>query len=321
MGEPKTFYFHNLSNSTSFELKDDTILGRGEDVDITIYDDKISGKHLHITVNEDSVFVKDLDTSNGTLINGLEIKANNKYEVSENDKVVIGRVTLLFSESHELPNEKTNQQDNLRELESLGLGGVEIEFEGGHQYASESADLESPKRQIRNENLKIKKIQRELLKIDSKMDRKKEFLDKLEELKNKNIEILKVGPSLKEKYEENYEEWKGINLKLKKIEREQNKLKEIRLTLAPVMEKFETYKEVTLEQSDLLAEVKRLSRENLNAKKKDCTDRIKELHESIFRCEERLNEIAREKEKEKEREKERIRKQIADLQAKLDETG
>jgi pSer/pThr/pTyr-binding forkhead associated (FHA) protein len=321
MGEPKTFYFHNLSNSTSFELKDDTIIGRGEDADITIYDDKISSKHLHITVNENSVFVKDLDTSNGTLINGLEVKPNSKYEVSESDKIVIGRVTLLCSESPDLVNEKTNQQDNLRELESLNLSGVEIEFEGGHQYAGDSIDLESPKRKIRNENLKIKKIERELIKIDSKIERKKEFLEKLEELKNKNIEILKVGPSLKEKYDESYEEWKGINLKLKKIEREHNKLKETRLTLSPIMEKYESYKEVSLEQSDLLSEVKRLSRENLSAKRKECSDRIGELHQSIFQCEERINEMAREKEKEKEREKERIRKQIADLQAKLDETG
>jgi pSer/pThr/pTyr-binding forkhead associated (FHA) protein len=321
MGETKPFYFHNLSNSSSFELIDDTLIGRADSSDITIYDDKISGKHLHLTVNDDSIFIKDLGTSNGTLLNGLEIVAKQKYEVREGDKIVIGRITLLLSKTKHLENNQTSQQDNLRELDSFDKSGVELEFEGGHKFIAEVGDMEAPKKMIRNENIKIKKIKRELDKIDSKMERKKDFLVKLEELKSEHVEILEEGPKLKKIYNENLDEWKGINLKLKKIEREHNKLKELRLKISPVMEKYEIYKEIALEQSNLLNEVKSLSRENLNAKKKGCNDRIDELQKNIFTCEQKILELDLERQREKERDKERIKKQIAELQAKLDETG
>ena len=47
-------------------------LGRGTEVDIQIQDPGISRKHLVITV-EDKVIVKDLNSTNGTYINGERI--------------------------------------------------------------------------------------------------------------------------------------------------------------------------------------------------------------------------------------------------------
>lgn len=303
-------------------MKDGFIIGRGEKADITILDDKISSKHLHITVNENNVFIKDLDTSNGTVKNGVELKSMSKYEVQEDDKVVIGRITLVFSDQKELKSDtNSHKQANLREIQSFEGEGISIEFEGGHEYAYNPGEIDGPRKQIRTNNFKIKKIHREIEKIDAKAEQKQEFSKRLEQLEAEKVELLKEGPELKEKYEKHYEEWKDISLKIKKAERELNKLKESREIISPVMEKYEEFQAVSEEKNDLISEIKRLGRENLGNKKRDCFSRIKELEQGIIACEQQINDIAQEKERHKEREKQRIRDQIAQLQAKLDETG
>ena len=58
------------------------VLGRGTDVDIQINDSGISRKHLSIEVSE-SIFIKDLNSTNGTFVNGEKItEFNTKDEVN-----------------------------------------------------------------------------------------------------------------------------------------------------------------------------------------------------------------------------------------------
>ena len=55
------------------------VLGRGTDVDIQINDSGISRKHLSIEVSE-SIFIKDLNSTNGTFINGEKITEFNTVD-------------------------------------------------------------------------------------------------------------------------------------------------------------------------------------------------------------------------------------------------
>lgn len=58
------------------------VLGRGTDVDIQINDSGISRKHLSIEVSE-SIFIKDLNSTNGTFVNGEKItEFNTEDEVT-----------------------------------------------------------------------------------------------------------------------------------------------------------------------------------------------------------------------------------------------
>jgi hypothetical protein len=52
----------------------ENILGRSEELDFILPVDGISKNHFSITVTEDSAFLKDLDSSNGTFLNGKLIK-------------------------------------------------------------------------------------------------------------------------------------------------------------------------------------------------------------------------------------------------------
>lgn len=72
-----------------FELPDQgLVIGRNADVDITISDPLVSGRHAHIMRENGSWIVRDLESSNGTYVNGSSIsstplKAGDVIEVGE----------------------------------------------------------------------------------------------------------------------------------------------------------------------------------------------------------------------------------------------
>jgi pSer/pThr/pTyr-binding forkhead associated (FHA) protein len=75
----------------SFELPEgrSLIVGRGLTSDIAIYDPTISRRHAELTVGPEGVEVRDLDSSNGTCINGTRITSG---QLSVNDTITFGKV-------------------------------------------------------------------------------------------------------------------------------------------------------------------------------------------------------------------------------------
>lgn len=70
-------------------------IGRGQDNDIVINDPQISRNHLQLIQKDDgTVSVVDLNSSNGTYVNGHRL--NGEYILSKNDTILIGRTTLQW---------------------------------------------------------------------------------------------------------------------------------------------------------------------------------------------------------------------------------
>lgn len=75
-------------------------LGRNDDNDIQLDDAAVSSKHAKITIepNEyldghDDVYIEDLDSTNGTQVNGLAIQ---RYLLKNGDQVQIGKHRLSY---------------------------------------------------------------------------------------------------------------------------------------------------------------------------------------------------------------------------------
>ena len=72
------------------ELREgENTLGRSSECDHQISVDGVSKKHMQVTVNNDSAYVEDLGSSNGTFINGKLIK---KATVKDGDKIALPNV-------------------------------------------------------------------------------------------------------------------------------------------------------------------------------------------------------------------------------------
>ncbi len=73
--------------------KERVTIGRAPDNDVALNDKAASGHHaVVITILQDS-FLEDLDSTNGTLVNGKQVA---KHPLSNNDIISIGRNTLKY---------------------------------------------------------------------------------------------------------------------------------------------------------------------------------------------------------------------------------
>jgi len=79
-----------------YELtSDETLIGRNPNTDITLLDENISREHAVVLFEEDtgSYTIEDLQSSNGTKVNGKRIRS---AELSDADEIEIGNTRFRF---------------------------------------------------------------------------------------------------------------------------------------------------------------------------------------------------------------------------------
>jgi len=72
-------------------------LGRGEANDITILDGGMSKSHAVIIRADNKFYIEDLNSTNGTYIDGLKLPPNQKYELRHNCQVMFGNSVVIFA--------------------------------------------------------------------------------------------------------------------------------------------------------------------------------------------------------------------------------
>ena len=88
-------------NGVSFSLEDsyplygDDVIGRGKKCEIYINDNFMSHSHSRIFKEDDGFFIEDLESTNGTFLNGKEVKED-ALELLDGDKICIGQVEFMF---------------------------------------------------------------------------------------------------------------------------------------------------------------------------------------------------------------------------------
>lgn len=83
-----------------------TVVGRAKGVDVQIDDRGVSSRHLKLFERSSAIWVEDLESSNGTFVNGHRIDA--PRELLEGDTIGIGRDTLICLT---VGDEATDEQD------------------------------------------------------------------------------------------------------------------------------------------------------------------------------------------------------------------
>ena len=91
-----------------FKLEDgETVLGRSHRADIKLDDDSISRMHAKLVLSENDVHVEDLNSSNGTMVNGERIAYQN---LRDGDKIRLGETTILKFTFHDRLDESFQQK-------------------------------------------------------------------------------------------------------------------------------------------------------------------------------------------------------------------
>ena len=93
----KAFIIENEKNGLMDRIfidKTEFFIGRESGVDFRISDNSVSKKHAKINVFEGSYYISDLQSSNGTFVNGKRI--NEKYKLEEENELKIGNKVFVF---------------------------------------------------------------------------------------------------------------------------------------------------------------------------------------------------------------------------------
>ncbi|AGC45895.1 Fis family transcriptional regulator [Myxococcus stipitatus DSM 14675] len=77
-----------------YEVLSDMAIGRSPSCEIPLRDDQVSRKHAQLTVSEGQVRLADLDSRNGTLVNGARI--SNEVVLYPGDRVLVGSTMAVF---------------------------------------------------------------------------------------------------------------------------------------------------------------------------------------------------------------------------------
>jgi len=85
----------------------DTTIGRSHRSDIRLDDDSISRMHVKLSLEGTTVSIQDLQSSNGTLVNGERISQN---QLRDGDKIRVGETTILKFTFHDRLDESFQQK-------------------------------------------------------------------------------------------------------------------------------------------------------------------------------------------------------------------
>lgn len=73
-------------------LARETLLGRDSVCHVCLQDPFVSGRHAVIRRSPEAVFIRDLSSANGTIINSTDIRS--EKELKDGDRILIGRTEL-----------------------------------------------------------------------------------------------------------------------------------------------------------------------------------------------------------------------------------
>ncbi|MEW4528728.1 MAG: FHA domain-containing protein [Maioricimonas sp. JB045] len=118
-------------------------IGREEDNDIRLNDERVSRFHAKVQAHSGQVILTDLESTNGTRVNGHPVKMR---VLQAGDQILIGRCLLVFGHPDELAGEDDSTSSRLSAHAKLGdrtvsLDKQEVEFGSGGDWDDVPFDL------------------------------------------------------------------------------------------------------------------------------------------------------------------------------------
>jgi len=83
------------SNIRRITVRHDIVIGRGSDCNLRLSAPQVSRRHCFLRVSRDSASITDLDSSNGTFLDGNRIQSGRRYDLHDGISLALGPVKFL----------------------------------------------------------------------------------------------------------------------------------------------------------------------------------------------------------------------------------
>ncbi|APZ94790.1 FHA domain-containing protein [Fuerstiella marisgermanici] len=84
------------SNIKKVTVRHDIVIGRGADCNLRLSAPQVSRRHCFLRISEDSATVTDLESSNGTYLNGQRLTSSKRYTLEDGASLAIGPVQFTI---------------------------------------------------------------------------------------------------------------------------------------------------------------------------------------------------------------------------------
>ena len=164
---------HGIDQGTRFEIGEGRVgLGRGVRNEIRILDTEVSRFHAVIDHAEGTFVLHDLNSSNGTFVNGVPVRS---HKLHSGDQIQIGRSSILFTETvdedeSKLVSGKVDLFDRPESEDSSNIVG-EVGQAAGQQLLEESRTIGAPEFAKTRANLQaLYRVSEEAVRPSSSLD-------------------------------------------------------------------------------------------------------------------------------------------------------
>ncbi len=86
-----------MFNNSKIQIVSKISIGRASDNNVVINNKLASRYHALIQKIKDDYYLKDLESTNGTFLNGKKIPADKYVKLNPNDMITIGKVNLVIA--------------------------------------------------------------------------------------------------------------------------------------------------------------------------------------------------------------------------------
>jgi len=102
-------------------LREGVIVGRSPHCEVQVEDEMISRKHCAIIPTPEGWLLKDLDSRNGTMVNGVDLR---QHLLADGDRIEMGDVVVTFDATSRDTGEEAVSQLSAEEELDLQFGGA-----------------------------------------------------------------------------------------------------------------------------------------------------------------------------------------------------
>ncbi len=116
-------------------------IGRSSGNTIVLDNNTISRYHISISQEDNQVFLIDMDSANGTYVDGIKLAGNERKLLQDGEEILIGNLRIIFHTVDDAPTVKLKPLEETTQRFELALADFYIDLQGPEQAVAPGAHI------------------------------------------------------------------------------------------------------------------------------------------------------------------------------------